>query len=102
MTESDDDERDWDCTHMTPRQHSTTHHTHKPHLWGRKWSYREGLMGPQQDDDKGQVGSKHPHYNSTDRMGMGMGTGTTGMRTKTGMAMTMMMGTGWGPPPPQG
>ena len=51
----------------------------------------EGSTGPQQDNNEGQVGSKHPHHNSTNRMGMGMG--TTGMRMKMGttmMTMTMM------------
>jgi len=44
-------ERDWDCAHMTPRQHSTTHHSCEPCLWGRKGSYREGSTGPLQDND---------------------------------------------------
>jgi len=56
-----------------------------------QWDHYKTMMM----NDKGQVGSKHPHHNSTDRMGMGMG--TTGMRTKTGtMMMMMMMGMGMG------
>jgi len=44
-------ERDWDHACMTPRRHSTTHHSRKPCSWGGKGSYREGLMGPLQDND---------------------------------------------------